>query len=124
MSSSSRESRKIWSPAKNQSLTSGHPRNDSVLTQVCPSEVRKKMNPYTKCCRLQKKKWGCKNKLEPITQVAQSSVINERVVQVDLLQKGIFVIQKVPAELAALVGAEPLCLANKPEDTSHSSIKR
>lgn len=44
-------------------------------------------------------------------------MINERVVQVDLLQKGIFVIQKVPAELAAPVGTEPLGLADKPEDT-------
>lgn len=45
-------------------------------------------------------------------------MINERVVQVDLLQKGIFVIQKVPAEPAALVGSEPLGLANEPEDTT------
>lgn len=63
---------------------------------------------------------GVKNR--PITQVAQSSVVNERVVQVDLLQKGIFVVQKVPAELAALVCDEPLCLANKPEDTKGEDV--
>lgn len=54
---------------------------------------------------------------EPITQVAQASVVDERAVQVDLLQEGLPVIQEVPAELATPVRTEPLRLASKPEGT-------
>lgn len=50
-------------------------------------------------------------------------MIDERVAHVDVPQKGIFVIQKVPVELAPLVGTEPLCVANKPEDTKDDNMK-
>lgn len=91
----------------------------TVFSQIPVPLRNKKKNPYTLCCKHKK---VCQNKRKPVTQVSQSSVIDECVAHVDVLQKGIFVIQKVPVELAPLVCNEPLCLANKPEDTKDDNM--
>lgn len=91
----------------------------TVFSQIPVPLRNKKKNPYTLCCKHKK---VCQNKQKPVTQVSQSSVIDECVAHADVLQKGIFVIQKVPVELAPLVCNEPLCLANKPEDTKDDNM--
>lgn len=112
MSSSSKESWKTWSLARTQSSTSGHPLKDRLRRDRCPSE--REHGADQKHQHLH----AMEGQDKVNTQVCESSVVDHCVAHVYFFKRRVFVIQKVPTELALLVCTEPFRLANVPEDAT------
>lgn len=58
--------------------------------------------------------------MEHFTQIWESSIVDDGAAHVYFFYCAVFVIQKIPAELALFVGTEPVRLTDKPEEVKQS----